>query len=357
MSKKEVYLSASRIKTAQQCSWLYWCKYILKLPDKGNDGASKGWICHLVFEVLGKPRRRPYYDKIIKDNTVFNIPSIKKMITKHASRLKVNDQESLSDMDTMILRGLHYDFFGDEEGEINESISEKEFNLQIEEGNLKYNIRGFIDKLFLYKSKKAVIRDFKTSKQKFKGKEIDDNMQDLMYCLAIKKLFPEYKSLSEFLFLRFKMEKNMFGEPGGGVIRMKELSDEVLEGFEFELTQIQNHLENFSKKEATSNFASDQGYPKDGTFGGPLSCGKDGFKVCKGEPIKGPDGKPIKAFICAYRKPFEYLCLIDPYGNIKKSVYLDCENELIEIKEKDDTIEKRQYEGCPAWNAKDTFEL
>ena len=33
-------LSASRIKTAQSCSWLYYCKYKLKLPDKGNDGSS-----------------------------------------------------------------------------------------------------------------------------------------------------------------------------------------------------------------------------------------------------------------------------------------------------------------------------
>ena len=173
--------------------------------------------------------------------------------------------------------------------------------------------------MFLYKNKKAIIRDFKTSKQKFKGKEINDNMQDLMYCLAVKKLFPEYKSLSEFLFLRFNMEKDIFSKPGEGVIQMKEISEVTLEGFEIELTQIQEYLENYSKKEATSNFASDQGYPKDGTFGGPLSCGKDGFKMCKGEPIKGPDGKPVKAFICSYRKPFEYLCLLDSCGNIKKS--------------------------------------
>lgn len=354
---KKVYLSASRIKTAQQCSWLYWCKYILKLPDRGNDGASKGWICHLVFEVLGKDRRKPYYDKIIKDRTVFNIPSIKKMIIKHAIRLGVNTPDSLTDMDTMILRGLDYDFFGDDGGEIKESISEKEFNLSIEEGKLKYNIRGFIDKLFLYKNKKAVIRDFKTSKQRFKGKEIDDNMQDLMYCLAIKKLFPEYKSLSEFLFLRFDMEKDIFGNPGNGVMQMKEISDDTLEGFEIELAQIQKYLENFSKSQATSNFASEQGYPKDGTFGGPLSCGKDGFKMRKGEPVLDENGEPVKAFICAYRKPFDYFVLLSEDGSIKKSVYEEGQDQLDELKEKGDTIERRTYEGCPAWKCKSEFEL
>ena len=50
---ERVTLSASRIKTAQSCSWLYWFKYILKAPDKSNDGAKRGTICHLVFELLG----------------------------------------------------------------------------------------------------------------------------------------------------------------------------------------------------------------------------------------------------------------------------------------------------------------
>ena len=355
--KKEIYLSASRIKTAQQCSWIYWCKYILKLPDKSNDGASKGWICHLIFEVLGKDRRKPYFDKIIKDKTAFKIKSIKKLITKHAIKLNVNTKEHLEDMDRMIVRGLDYDFFGEEGGEIAKAFSEKEFNISVDEGNVKYNIRGFIDKLFLYKNNSAVIRDFKTSKQKFKGKEISDNMQDLMYCLAIKKLFPEYKSLSEFLFLKFELAKDILGEPGDGVIRMNELSDDVLEGFELELSSIQNYLETFDQDRAQSNFASDQGYPKDGTFGGPLCCGKDGFKMCRGEPVKDESGKPIKAFICQFRKAFKYAVLLDSENKFKKSVFYEDKEQLDEIKEEGDSIEIREYEGCPAWQSNEKFEL
>ena len=59
-------LSASKIKTLKSCSWLYWCKYHLKLPDKTNDGALKGEIVHLVFECLGKERHRKHYDNILK---------------------------------------------------------------------------------------------------------------------------------------------------------------------------------------------------------------------------------------------------------------------------------------------------
>lgn len=330
---------------------------MLKLPDKSNDGASKGWICHLAFEVLGNTRRMGYYEQVVKEGTIWNIESVSRMVKKHAVRLGVDDEENIADIDKMIVCGLRYDFLGEESGKISEAFSEKDFSLKVDEGEKRYNIRGFIDKLFLYEDKSAVIRDFKTSKQKFKGKEISDNMQDLMYCLAVKKMFPKYKSVSEFLFLKFELEKDVFGTPGNGVIRMKELEEDVLEGFEHELTGVQNYLENFSEEDANSNFAADKSYPKDGTFGGPLSCGKDGFKISKGEPVLDKKGEPIKAFICAFRKPFEYFALIDGEGNIRKSVYLEDEMELIRIKKEGETIEKREYSGCPAWNCSGTFEL
>jgi hypothetical protein len=349
MSKKPLFLSASRIKTAQQCSWLYWAKYVLKLPDKSNDGASKGWICHLVFEVLGVERRAEHFKKIIESQSIWSVESIKKMVEKHAKKLDVYNQESLDDIDRMVVNGLNYDFFGEDYGPMNDSFSEKEFNLEIDEGVKRYNIRGFIDKLFLYEDNSAIIRDFKSSKQKFKGKEISDNMQDLMYCLAIKKLYPQYKSISEFLFLKFELEKDMLDQPGPGVIKMAELSDDVLEGFEYELSGIQNYLENFTEEEAKSNFASNQPYPKDGTFGGPLSCGKDGYKMSKGKEVLDKEGKPIKAFICQFRKPFEYYVLLDKEGNIKKSVYPEEKGLLSEKLEKGFKIEKREYSGCPAW--------
>lgn len=354
---KKTFLSASRIKTAQQCSWTYWCKYILKLPDKSNDGASKGWICHLVFEVLGNPRHQKYIEEIIKHKSIWSVKSIARMVQKHARRLNVNDPENLEDINKMTLNGLNYDFFGEEGGELDESYSEKDFNLSIDENGKRYNIRGFIDKLFLYKDKTAIIRDFKTSKQKFKGKEITDNMQDLMYCLAVKKLFPEYKSISEFLFLKFDLEKNLLGEAGSGRIKMDYLSDDVLEGFEFELSSIQNFIDNFDENNAKENFAADQNYPKDGTFGGPLACGKDGFKMSKGKQLKDKEGNPIKAFICPFRKAFEYYVLVDKDGKIEKSVYIEDKDSLTELAQDEKTIEKRQYEGCPKWQCSGQFEL
>ncbi len=45
-------------------------------------------------------------------------------------------------------------FFGKDESTPTKSQSEEEFNINIDEKDKKYAIRGFIDKLFLYKKKK-----------------------------------------------------------------------------------------------------------------------------------------------------------------------------------------------------------
>ena len=111
----------------------------------------------------------------------------------------------------MTLAGLHFDFFGGAGmDDPDEGISEQSFDITVDEGDKLYRMRGFIDKLFLYEEEgTAIIRDFKSSKQIFKGKELTDNLQDLLYTLAVKKLFPHFKKRQvEFLFLKFDLNSN-----------------------------------------------------------------------------------------------------------------------------------------------------
>lgn len=347
-------LSASRIKVAQTCSWQYWAKYILKLPDKSNDGAKRGSICHLVFECLGNPRHKKHYSKILKNKDIFASKPVERLVMKHAIKDQVDDKENIKLIKDMTLNGLEYDFFGKEGGRPTESISEKEFNINIDEGEKKYAIRGFIDKLFLYKKKKlAIIRDFKSSKQVFKGKEITNNLQDLMYCLAVKHLYPEYlKRRSEFVFLKFDLSKDMLGKTGKGLLEMSPIEDEELEGFEYELTEIQKYLDNFTIKNAKSDFAADQDYPKDGTFGGPLVCGKEGYKQRKGEFLLDAEGCKIENYICSVRKPMQYYVLLDKSGKIIGSSFKDNKKDLQKKKKKGQKIELREYKGCPKWEYK-----
>ena len=106
---KHVALSASRIKTLEKCSWSYWCNYILKLPDKSNDGASRGNVVHLVLECLAQKKRKPYVDIILYSGDLFTIRSIKKLALKHARKLKVSDPDNIVLIKEMTLTALKYD--------------------------------------------------------------------------------------------------------------------------------------------------------------------------------------------------------------------------------------------------------
>jgi hypothetical protein len=192
-------LSASRIACAEKCSWVYWCKYLNKIPDSSNTGASRGSVCHNIFEYLGKERHRKHYNSILNANSIEGSKAVKKLVNIQSAQQDppVDSLEELDLIDQFIVNGLSFDFYGDAEEKPFDAISEKVFELEINENDKKYYIYGFIDKLFLYdKGKKAVIRDFKTSKKIYVGSEVTDNLQNLIYCLAVSKLYPKYKKLA-----------------------------------------------------------------------------------------------------------------------------------------------------------------
>tara|TARA_R100000908_G_C3752256_1_gene146757 strand:- start:1400 stop:2431 length:1032 start_codon:yes stop_codon:yes gene_type:complete len=336
--KPKVKLSASRLKTAKTCSYLYWAKYHLKLPDKTNDGAARGSICHLIFECLGHSRHKKTFKKIIKTKDVFCEPSVEKLIYKHAVKLGVDDDDNIEMIKDMTLAGLEYDFFGGDRGRPTQHHSEYEFDLHIKDEERDYCIKGFIDKLFLYKkNNSAIIRDFKTSKQVFKGEDETKNLQDYIYCLAIRELFPEYKNrTSEFLFLKFDLQSK-------GTMKMKKLTAAKLNKFEIGLTKSQTYLENFSERHAKANYAADKPMPKDGSFGGRIVCG---FAKFRGQLKK--DGNTM--WHCVYKFPFDYYALYDENGKLIKTEFPENYYVLTKMRRPNDTIKKMKYAGCPRWN-------
>ena len=96
INKEKIKLSASKIKTVEGCSWLYYSKYILKLPDISNSGASRGTICHLIFELLLTDRHKKYFEDLCSGKAgVIKNPAIHRLILKNAKKLKVDDEENL----------------------------------------------------------------------------------------------------------------------------------------------------------------------------------------------------------------------------------------------------------------------
>ena len=337
-------LSASRIKTLQMCSWQYWCKYHLKLPDKANEGSLRGTICHAVFENLGNPKHKKHYTRIIKTQNAFSSPPVKRMIEAYAKKHNIDDFENMDLINQMTVEGLNYDFFGDKDGKPTKSISEKDFDISVNEEGKNYRILGFIDKLFLFKRKKiALIRDFKTSKQIFSGKEYTDNMQNLMYCLAVKHLYPEFlKRKMEFLFVKFDCNND-------GCCEMEPLPDDELEGFEYFLTEVQQIINNFNEVSASKNLAYDKGYlGRDDGFAGRVVCGRAEYA---GQLKK--DGTPM--WHCPFKFPREFYALVDKDGIRVASA--DLKKDLKDKESKDLRIEKVKYEGCPAFSFDKPMEL
>lgn len=306
--KNKVFLSASRMKTMETCSWLYWCKYHLKLPDKTNDGALRGSICHLILELLLKPRHKKHYDAIMESKDIASSVPVNRTVIKF---LKANDawsDENYELCNKMIYVALNYDYFGGEGGHIDKP--EEEF--KIENKKPKYNIYGFIDKPVQYEDKGLLkIVDYKTSKAKFKGDELETNIQAMMYSLAAKKLWPKLKRrVVQFLFLKFPRSP----------AQELEYTDEQLKGFEYYLERVNKIVEEFDEKAANSDYATNNGHQ--------WLCG----------PAKS-------GWICPFHKPFDYYSLLDKDGKQVKSSY---ENDF--EPEDGQTVEKRHYEGCPAKN-------
>jgi ATP-dependent helicase/DNAse subunit B len=303
--KKLAYISASRIKTLQTCSWLFWLKYHVKVPDTPNDGSIRGTVCHLILELLLKIKHKKHFTKIISGKAISDSPAINRLVIKSLNSRKAFTQENYDLCDKMIRVGLATDFFG-KGGKV--EPPEKAF--LIEEHDPNYIIHGFIDKIVLFKRQKVIkIIDYKSSKYKFRGEELSTNIQAMMYSLAARELWPDYKPIVQFVFLRFPKSP----------IQQLEYSNEQLDGLKHYLGHVYKVMQEFTLKDAESSFAIDDPASK-------WMCG-------------------IGKWVCPCKKPFDYFVLLDKKKKVLKSSFEDD----FETK-KGQKVEKRHYEGCPKFN-------
>ena len=294
-------LSASRIKTLETCSWVYWNNYHTKVPQSQNDGALRGTICHTVFEVLLNKRHIKNYKRIIKKNSINGDEAISKLVKNSCKKVGLSlDNYDL--LDQMIMVGLKHDFFG-EDGK----VVKPEFAFEIKNDNPKYHIKGFIDKPIQTKKEMHII-DYKSSKYKFRGDDLEANIQAMMYSLASKKLWPKLKPIVKFLFLRFPKQP----------IQELNFSEDQIKGFEHYLEHINDYINNFDEDSAKSNFAIDNEKNK---------------WMCK-----------IGGWKCPYKDSYKYYAKIDSNGEtVETSLNNDFKNT------EGFSVEERLYEGCPKW--------
>lgn len=292
-------LSASRIKTLETCSWVYWNNYHIKVPQAQNDGALRGTICHTIFELLLNKKHLKNYKRIIKKNSIDGDKGVDKLVRKLSKKVRL-DESNYKLLNDMILVGLKNDFFG-EAGE----IVKPEYDFNIKNKAPKYHIKGFIDKPIKIKKEMHII-DYKSSKYKFRGDDLEANIQAMMYSLASKKIWPKLKPIVKFLFLRFPKQP----------VQELKFTDEQIKGFEYYLEHINDYVNKFNEESACANFAVDNDKNK-------WMCQIGGWK-------------------CPYKDPYEYYAKVDNNGKI---IETSLENDFKNIE--GFKIEIKKYEGCP----------
>lgn len=313
-------LSASRVKTLENCSWLYWCNYHLKLPQIKNEGAKKGDICHLVFEVLLRKNRKHHFKKMVEDGSVTAVPCIERLIKKHIKSLQLHDTtDGFRHIDEMILVGLKNDFYVK-----GGKLVAPEYRFDITSESPKFRIKGFMDKPFI-RDGEVIIDDFKSAKKKFEGEDQESNLQALFYSFAAKCLWPKLIPTVRFVFLQY---------PRDPIMEVK-FTDDALLGFSYYLEATQLKVEGFNEYAAKGHFAADEPSGTN-TFTGKALCGW----ATQPNQLK-KDG--TKMWHCPYRFGYDYYAV----KRDDKVVYTAFNKADIKKLKIGETVEKMHYEGCP----------
>ncbi len=310
MTKQKIKLSASKVDTLLSCSWLYYCKYVLKLPDESGAAASLGSTCHIVFEVLMNPRHRKHFDAIFAAGDIEASVAIHKLVLKWLNRLNINTPRVYALAKEYIMSGLRCDFFAAASTKIQ---AEKEFKLEYD----NFILNGFIDALITYDDK-MIVRDYKSSKSKMTGEKLEANLQAMIYSIAVRH---EYNLIPYVQFIFLKFGRKPLASPS------ERYCDNELNGFLRYMSWIADKAMAFSKEDAQSYFASDGGW------GASWKCGKVGVEE---------DGLP--KFICSFMQPFDYYVTLNDKNEVVKT------SRSLLVPATGETLQKRSYAGCPKFN-------
>tara|TARA_R110000772_G_scaffold249530_1_gene363765 strand:- start:8164 stop:9171 length:1008 start_codon:yes stop_codon:yes gene_type:complete len=325
-----IRLSASRLITLKKCSWVYYSKYTLKLRDKTNDGAMRGTVTHAILECLLKDNRRDVVKELLEAKTTKNNKEITRFISLKRHQVGITHEkdnkgvDNYNLIDKMIIIGLKFDFFCEDEAKPSKLHGEREFDFTHDE---KYRLMGYIDKIAEYNGSDVKIVDYKTSQNKFAKNELADNYQAMVYILYCKRVL-KAKAAVDFMFLRSPRKP----------VQTIEYSDECLKGFEEFLEKISKYMVSFNRSKGLSNLAYHKGQMSyDEGFAGRAMCGKSSYK---GE-LK-PDGSPVYA--CSFKWPRKY------YAGYKDGKLRETADERVDLEKKGYTVEEKSYPGCPIFN-------
>ena len=172
-----IKLSASSVKTYEQCPRKYKFNYIDKLPKKHFDHFDLGNLCHKTLENFHKYFITNKYNKKLATKIIgesfgkarLEFPKLSDALVAEAKQMISNYLKMISSNGMPSVKSCEKDF---------------DFNLAED-----IRIRGFIDRIDTTKDNKFRIMDYKTTK----SVQYLDTFQLLVYGIWLKREYPDIK--------------------------------------------------------------------------------------------------------------------------------------------------------------------
>ncbi len=185
---RELEFSASQFNTYERCPRIYQYRYIYKIPGKPKPYFDFGSTVHMVIEELtNRIRDGQIVDKQIASEI------LKRMWNPKGFESKLEEEKSLQEISVIL------EYFLEETRAIGKQILdlEKKFVINIDD----YLVNGVIDRIDS-DGNDYVIIDYKTSRESFGPKKASEDIQLVLYSLAVLKLYGRMPKLVGWWFLR-----------------------------------------------------------------------------------------------------------------------------------------------------------
>lgn len=296
-------VSSSKISDLLQCTWSFYFKHVLMLPDKTHWKTLVGSALHNIVEYTLKPKRRALLDSILTKGFTFAAnPSIDRyaQMWRDHHRIDLWDHANVEEMLALTFRTLR-PYLND-----GEFKSEQRFEMKQPDGEV---ISGYIDIMSTGADKR--ILDMKTKGKRFTQEELVGNMQAALYQMYYHETYGKLVPVT-FIMTRFPPTNR---DPSRHLQTVQAPTLEQLNGLKAYAQHLYGVMNGFTLEDAKSS-----------------PCRDDGFCLR----------------VCPFKDPFQYISVKKKGTNVLvKNYMMDKPPKEIAA---DEYTEVLRTKGCPRWN-------
>lgn len=298
-------ISASRLKSMNECTYKFYASEYLRVPEKVWPKTHAGSCVHSVLEALNRDKNRDLYTLTKETQTIYSSPALTRLVRAWQYKTQMQDK-IVTDIDPMTLVAINHTNFLDE-GAVKRYGPEYEFDMTLSNGG---KIKGFIDRMADFGHGRWIITDYKSQGKRFTQSELENSFQSKMYQWIVWKRFGALAEV-HYIMLRFPPTKK---EPTRHIQITMPPTEAQLRGFEHYLEHSYETIVQFGLQDAYGYFKEDEGF-------------------CRN--------------VCTYFRPTDYISIKKRDTNILVGNYMPGTEPPLAA---DEYSEILHHEGCPKHN-------